>query len=383
MLRSLLLISAADYAAAQAAVAAAAAVEPTVLSANPLRGLPALRTPHYSWPFPEVGNLGSAGPKGGYLANASASFLDGFLHDYVRITGSCPLSLVHTSEVEVATCASICAANTAEPKRCLAINYSPWYAKFPSHDPTITGPPEDAEMAFFSGLLVNVTAWLAKADSAGTVGVGAILLDQEKFSAQTGSPVATVDALTRKCDLIWNASTLVFPTARIEWYNRGSVSFSNTCECPRALASPCSCAAVPVHVVAALIPLILKTAMTRDRGLAIGTDACTLLYRWLDRPSRSHQGRRDPEAVEPLYDERAWPLTLCFHLQHSRAEQYLPSPASGYLSICLISLTGIYLFTILGRFECRHARTDRLHDYWSSSYARGVPPHGCLRSATE
>ena len=29
---------------------------PAILSANPLRDLPALRTPHLSWPFPETGS---------------------------------------------------------------------------------------------------------------------------------------------------------------------------------------------------------------------------------------------------------------------------------------------------------------------------------------
>ena len=190
--------------------------KPTILGeSNPLRGLPALRKKHFSWPFPQAGNLGDMGPKGGYLTNASTSFLGGFLHDYVRITGSCPLSLAHTNQLEVTTCVRLCATNAADPKSCLAINYSPWYAKFPSHDPTTTGPAEEAEMVYFSGLLANVTSWLAAASD--DVGVGAILLDQEKFSASPDSPAPTVSALTRKCDLIFNASMRVFPAARVEW----------------------------------------------------------------------------------------------------------------------------------------------------------------------
>ena len=94
------------------------------------------------------------------------------LHDHVRITGSCPLlSLAHTNELQVATCVRLCATNAADPNGCLAINYSPWYAKFPSHDPTTTGPAEEAEMVYFSGLLANVTSWLAAASD--DVGVGA------------------------------------------------------------------------------------------------------------------------------------------------------------------------------------------------------------------
>lgn len=156
------------------------------------------------------------------------AFLDGFLHDFVRITGSCPLGLIHTTQLEVATCAALCHANAKDPANCIAINYSPWYAKFPGSDPTVTGAPEEAEMAFFTGLLSNISTWLAATDQGASVGVGAFLLDQEKFSSSPTTPVGTVNALTRKCDLIYNASLDAFPGARVEWYNRGSVSFSMT-----------------------------------------------------------------------------------------------------------------------------------------------------------
>ena len=219
-------------AAASVTVAASSTAGPVaILSANPLKNLPALRTPHLSWPFPEPGNLADQGPKGGYLSNSSSTFMDGFLHDFVRITGSCPLGLTHTTQVEVQTCAALCQANAADPKRCIAINFSPWYAKFPGGDPTVTGAPEEAEMAMYSGLLANVSAWLAGAeleDGSAAVGVGAFLLDQEKFSASPTSPAATVAALTRKCDLIYNASLDAFPGARVEWYNRGGVGWSPT-----------------------------------------------------------------------------------------------------------------------------------------------------------
>ena len=59
---------------------------PAVLGSNPLRGLPPLALPHFSWPFP-------SSPTTDYLRNSSKLYLGGFLHDYVRITGSCPLCL--------------------------------------------------------------------------------------------------------------------------------------------------------------------------------------------------------------------------------------------------------------------------------------------------
>ena len=43
------------------------------------------------------------------------------------------------------------------------------------------------------------------------------LLDQEKFSASCDSTAAEVIALTRKCDLIFNASVAAAPDARVEW----------------------------------------------------------------------------------------------------------------------------------------------------------------------
>jgi hypothetical protein len=199
-----------------------------ILDANPLKGLPALRRPHLSWPFPEPGNLNGKGPRGGYLSNSSTAFLDGFLHDFVRVTGSCPLGLSHTTQLEVATCAALCHINAAEPSKCIAVNYSPWYAKFPGSDPTVTGATEDAEMAYYTGLLGSVSAWLATAEHGSAVGIGAFLLDQEKFSASPDTPAGTVKALTRKCDLIYNASMDRFPRARVEWYNRGGVSWSPT-----------------------------------------------------------------------------------------------------------------------------------------------------------
>lgn len=184
-------------------------LQATQLQSNPLKGLRPLPKPHYSWPFPP-----------GYLNNASISYLDGFLHDYVRITGSCPVGLDITTQIEVQTCAEVCAVSSAtaeQAKVCIAVNYSPWYAKFPGSDPTITGPTETAEMAYYTGLLANVTVWLATSPYASMAGVGAFLLDQEKFSASATTPAATVAALTRKCDLIYNASLAMAPAARVEW----------------------------------------------------------------------------------------------------------------------------------------------------------------------
>ena len=141
---------------------------------NPLKKLPALPKIHHSWPFPARAGLCTGRdpePAGcvQYLNDSSPAYLDGFLHDYVRITGSCPLDLTQATATEAATCAALCAASAKEPAKCIAVNYSPWYAKFPSSDPTIVGPPEDAEMAYYTGLLANVTRWLAASEHGGSI----------------------------------------------------------------------------------------------------------------------------------------------------------------------------------------------------------------------
>ena len=200
----------------------AAGVPPTVLTTNPLRGLLPLPKPHYSWPFPQGY---------GYLMDPSAQYLGGFFHDFVRITGACPLGLATASEQEVVTCATICTMSAPDPSRCLVLNYSPWYAKFKGADPTVMGPTEAAELAYYQALLANVTRWVAgcNAKACARAGVAAVLLDSEKFSVTSGDAGGkTWAALTRKCDLIYNQSTRAFPGARVEWYNRGSVSLSYT-----------------------------------------------------------------------------------------------------------------------------------------------------------
>jgi len=62
-----------------------------------------------------------------YLTNSSVDYLDGFLHDYVRVTGSCPLAVADATQIEVETCGAVCAASAKHPAECIAINFSPWY----------------------------------------------------------------------------------------------------------------------------------------------------------------------------------------------------------------------------------------------------------------
>jgi hypothetical protein len=100
-------------------------------------------------------------------------------------------------------------------------NYSPWYAKFPGKDPTVTGPAEAAELSYYKAQLQAVASILEKSGTG--VKLGAILLDSEKFNTATVNTTTFRTALTRKHDLIWNISMDLFPDVHVELYDRGAV----------------------------------------------------------------------------------------------------------------------------------------------------------------
>ena len=193
-----------------------------VVTMNPLKNLSALPKTHYSWPIPQQ-----------YLASSAPDFIDGLMHDYVRITGACSLTLdVSTGGLNrsaLRVCAEICDAVAPArlaaqlPAPAINVNYSPWYKHFPGTDPTVGGAAEQAELASYKALLAELKAWLPAAGRGKTT-LGAVLLDSEKFTYSASSSLAYRQALTRKHDLIWNATRRTFPTVRIELYDRGAVS---------------------------------------------------------------------------------------------------------------------------------------------------------------
>jgi hypothetical protein len=193
-----------------------------VMTMNPLKNLSALPKTHYSWPIPVQ-----------YLASSAPDFIDGLMHDYVRITGACSLTLDASTgglnRSALSVCAEICdavapARLAAElPAPTINVNYSPWYKHFPGTDPTVGGTAEQAELASYAAVLAELKAWLPAAGTGQTT-LGAVLLDSEKFKYTSSSSPAYRQALTRKHDLIWNATRVSFPTVRIELYDRGAVS---------------------------------------------------------------------------------------------------------------------------------------------------------------
>lgn len=185
---------------------------------NPLKNLSLLQKVHHSWPIPAR-----------YLNSSAASFIDGLVHDYVRITGSCSLAIDGgLNQTLLATCVEICdaVAEARHSKKAaapsIAINYSPWYTHFPGKDPTVAGAAEQPELAFYAKQLDNLKKWLPTVGS-GKIKLGAVLIDSEKFRFTSNSSAAFKAALTRKHNLVWNATRERFPDCRIELYDRGAV----------------------------------------------------------------------------------------------------------------------------------------------------------------
>ena len=151
------------------------------------------------------------------------------MYDYIRITGSCSITLVDANKDIIAACLKLIEAAAPARKAAgvapatIAINYSPWYEMFKGNDPTVEGDAEKKELTYYGNYLRWVGEWLGPDDQDK---LGAVLLDMEKWSGGVGSE-AVMAAATRKADLIYNATIAAFPHARIEMYGRGAVTGSD------------------------------------------------------------------------------------------------------------------------------------------------------------
>ena len=151
------------------------------------------------------------------------------MYDYIRITGSCSITLVDANKDIIAACLKLIEAAAPARKAAgvapatIAINYSPWYEMFKGNDPTVEGDAEKKELTYYGNYLRWVGGWLG---SDNQDKLGAVLLDMEKWSGGVGSE-AVMAAATRKADLIYNATIAAFPNARIEMYGRGAVTGSD------------------------------------------------------------------------------------------------------------------------------------------------------------
>jgi hypothetical protein len=221
------------------------------MTANPLRDLQPLQKYHHAWP-----------PDPMYYNSSSPTFIQGLMHDYVRITGSCDVALdaqpgVLRAQVEV--CIRICVA--VAPNRSLSappvlsVQWSPWFHKFSGSDPTVRGDAEAADLAMYGSLLANLSAWL----KGSPVRLGAVLLDSEKFSYNENSSDLYLHELTRKHDLVYNTTRVHFPdpSTRLEMYDRGGME-------------PCALSSVPVHPQRCFARAEMAAADNPDGQLVVG-----------------------------------------------------------------------------------------------------------------
>jgi len=181
-----------------------------------MRQLRPLQKVHYSWGLP-FEMLTPENP---------------LLIEYVRITHSACLngqwgSRAHV-DVSVRACRQV---NSANPKirASLAITYGPWKKHFGKNlPPTDTGLTHDREVETFRRQMQRFRDWIAAANEKGgsEVSVTAVLLDSERFHVKndkSSGAAAWNAAVADKHNVLYEIAKLLFPRARIEWYNFGAV----------------------------------------------------------------------------------------------------------------------------------------------------------------
>eukprot|EP01044_Picomonas_judraskeda_P005901 COSAG03_NODE_576_length_6891_cov_135.585395_1_plen_311_part_00 len=192
-----------------------------VATDNPLAGLPALAKPHYSFGRYNLAENGSG------IDNRAT------LVDYARITSAFPV-VPELSETAVRKAVGICQdAIRAGGGNCsLSISWSPYISQtapgnFPNgskvpYAVNVTTALELKILKEFQAYLINATRWAANESRIGklSVGIGAILLDQEVF--QTGSSLdpAIRKATSQKNNAYYTAAKQACPSAEVIQYNR-------------------------------------------------------------------------------------------------------------------------------------------------------------------
>eukprot|EP01046_Picozoa_sp_COSAG06_P003893 COSAG06_NODE_156_length_21863_cov_29.245405_6_plen_323_part_00 len=197
---------------------------------SPLRGLPVLPKPHHTWL--------SWAP----LFEDPRSALT---RDVVRITRSCPLYACfggrhscHSPAASGRPCANDTAGRAAveacvelaqRGNATIAINFSPWYCVYDSDDPADRSPhavqQATAELELWRGNLGKVKLWLQD-----RVQVSALLLDSERFECSRPVPEGCANetllaAIDEKHNSIYDLAKEIFPSAAVEFFARGEVSF--------------------------------------------------------------------------------------------------------------------------------------------------------------
>ncbi len=177
-----------------------------------LRALQSLQKVHYSWPIAPEMLRGD----------------DPLLVEYVRLTSAVSLRAENCTPAQIEAAVRVCdrvnQSNPKQPAR-LGMHYSPWAREFAKDlPPTDTGPSCQRELALFRQRMDAARSMLDAANRRwhSRVGVGAIMLDCERFELKAGD-AAWNAAVTEKLNQVYDMARAAFPDARIEWYNRGAI----------------------------------------------------------------------------------------------------------------------------------------------------------------
>lgn len=184
-----------------------------------LAPLPPLPKPHYAWPLPNR------------LLDVPNHPL---LREYVRISSSASVHGHYYTPQHVANAVGACryvnANYSPQIPATLAINYMPWYEKFPvGAPPTYNGPEVQQEVDLFKYRMNNIKNIMFQANLGAPtpVTVSILLLTCERWPLkQPGEPGAAEwnAAVVAKFNMIYAASKEVFPGVEVEWYGRGEVT---------------------------------------------------------------------------------------------------------------------------------------------------------------
>ena len=111
----------------------------------------------------------------------------------------------------------------------IAINFSPWYCVYDSDDPADHSPhavrQAAKELELWRGNLGKIKLWLQD-----RVQVAALLLDSERFECSRPVPQGCANetllaAIDEKHNRIYDLAKEIFPSAAVEFFARGEVSF--------------------------------------------------------------------------------------------------------------------------------------------------------------
>lgn len=165
-----------------------------------LKRLPPIPKVHYAY-------------KGFGTSFLDAAANDALLSESVRIMGAATVDGEFINEARLRKVLAICAMHKAE----LAVTWAPYHRGFPEHAHAgYRGKEWLAEITAFHAKLETLAKWL----DGSTVQLGAFVLDSEIFLRDKSN--WNEQAVFINHQIFVDIARQYFPSARIEWYNRGT-----------------------------------------------------------------------------------------------------------------------------------------------------------------